>query len=182
MAISGETGSGKSTQVPQYLLDDLVKNNQPGQIYVTQPRRIAATTVSEHVSKMRPKWGRVGQGLVGYQVGLERCLSRDSRIVYMTPAIVTNRMQSDRHLTGVRYLIIDEVHERDMETEMLLLLVKNLLKQSETIKVIIMSATIDLDVYRPYFHTFQPQTISAQGRCFDVEVLYKEQIDKEIYR
>ena len=61
----------------------------------------------------------------------------------------------DRHLTGVRYLIIDEVHERDMETEMLLLLVKNLLKQSETIKVIIMSATIDLDVYRPYFHTFQ---------------------------
>ena len=58
-------------------------------------------------------------------------------------------------MTGVRYLIIDEVHERDMETEMLLLLVKNLLKQSEHIKVIIMSATIDLDVYRPYFHTFQ---------------------------
>ena len=61
----------------------------------------------------------------------------------------------DRHLTGVRYLIIDEVHERDMETEMLLLLVKNLLSQSESIKVIIMSATIDLDVYRPYFHTYQ---------------------------
>ena len=162
--------------MPQYLLDDLVKNNEPGQIYVTQPRRIAATTVSDHVSQMRPKWGKVGQGLVGYQVGLERCLCRDSRIVYMTPAIVTNRMQSgiffkffqnffflwillkkikDRHLTGVRYLIIDEVHERDMETEMLLLLVKNLLSQSETIKVIIMSATIDLDVYRPYFHTYQ---------------------------
>ena len=94
---------GKSTQVPQYLLDDMVKNNEPGQIYVTQPRRIAATTVSEHVAQSRRKWKRLGQGLVGYHVGLDRCWSHDARIIYMTPAIVTNRMHSDRQLEDVSY-------------------------------------------------------------------------------
>ena len=103
-----------------------------GVIYVTQPRRIAATTIAERVADHRsPKsgqnghqkgWGMVGQGLDGYQVGLEKQVSRDTRIVYMTPAIVTNKMQSDRMLEGVKYLIVDEVHERDMDSEMLLLL------------------------------------------------------------
>ena len=171
MIVTGETGSGKSTQVPQYILgygpnrdfcnvftnqnnhfwnhfqDEMTRKEQTGTIFVTQPRRIAAISIAERVASKRSHkewttgengqketvvrgWGNVGYGLVGYQVGLERMIHEDCRITYMTPAIVTNRMQSDRLLDGVKYLIIDEVHERDLDTEMLLLLASNLLKQN----------------------------------------------------
>ena len=144
LIITGETGSGKSTQVPQYILDHYVQKNQGARIWVTQPRRIAALSIAERVADSRTNyngkgWGKCGQGIVGYQVGLERNACQDSCIVYMTPGIVSNKMQSDRHLTGVTVLIIDEVHERDLETEMLLLLVKNLLAQNQEIKVLLMS-------------------------------------------
>ena len=125
----------------------MTRKEQTGSIFVTQPRRIAAISIAERVADKRSSkrfvygengqkemvvqgWGNVGHGLVGYQVGLERMIHEDSRITYMTPAIVTNRMQSDRLLDGVKYLIIDEVHERDLDTEMLLLLASNLLKQN----------------------------------------------------
>ena len=95
----------------------------------------------------------------------------------MTPAIVTNRMQSDRTLSEVKYLIIDEVHERDMETEMLLLLLHNLLSVDDEIKIVLMSATMEQAVYQHYFERYNPTTISAAGKCFDVKTYYKEQIE-----
>ena len=127
--------------------DKMIKDEKTGSIFVTQPRRIAAISIAERVATKRSYkdyvktddgktepvvrgWGNVGYGLIGYQVGLERMIHEDCRITYMTPAIVTNRMQSDRILDGVKYLIIDEVHERDLDTEMLLLLASNLLKQN----------------------------------------------------
>ena len=121
LIVTGETGSGKSTQVPQYILDEMAKTEQSGSIFVTQPRRIAAISIAERVANKRSYktsgpygeqvvkgWGNVGYGLIGYQVGLERMIHEDCRITYMTPAIVTNRMQSDRLLEGVKYLIIDK--------------------------------------------------------------------------
>lgn len=141
LIVTGETGSGKSTQVPQYILDWYAEKNEGARIWVTQPRRIAAISIAERVADSRivsssgkHTWGKCGQGIVGYQVGLDRNASPDARIIYMTPGIVSNKMQSDRHLNGVSVLIIDEVHERDLETEMLLLLVKHLLAENPDIK------------------------------------------------
>ena len=141
--------------MPQYILDDYVSRGQDCNIWVTQPRRIAALSVAERVSSYRAKstglasWGQIGK-IVGYQIGLEKKVSRDTRITYMTPAIVSNKMRSDPALKEVTVLIIDEVHERDLETEMLLLLVKNLLNSESTIKVLLMSATINATDYRDY--------------------------------
>ena len=86
-------------------------------------------------------------------------------------------MQSDRTLSEVKYLIIDEVHERDMETEMLLLLLHNLLSVDDEIKIVLMSATMEQAVYQHYFERYNPTTISAAGKCFDVKTYYKEQIE-----
>lgn len=179
--ISGETGSGKSTVVPQLILDHMVKNNQGGCIWVTQPRRIAAITIAERVANSRkPNWRAVGQGLVGYQVGLDKNACQDSRIIYMTPGIVSCKMQSDRELRSVRCLIIDEVHERDVETEMLLLLAKHLIRINKDIRVILMSATMTPEQFKKYLTVgdVEPAVVKAKGRPYEVRNFYMHDIQR----
>jgi len=177
--ISGETGSGKSTVVPQLIMDHMVKTNQGGCIWVTQPRRIAAITIAERVANSRkPNWRAVGQGLVGYHVGLDKNACQDSRIIYMTPGIVSNKMQSDRELRSVRCLIIDEVHERDVETEMLLLLAKHLIRINKEIRVILMSATMTPEQFKKYLTVgdVEPAVVKANGRPYEIKNFYVHDI------
>lgn len=183
LLISGETGSGKSTIVPQILLDQCVIEDKGALFWVTQPRRIAASTIAERVAQSRPRWGKCGNGIVGYHVGLEKNVSRDARIVYMTPGIVSNKMQSDRLLEQVSCLIIDEVHERDLETDMLLLLVRKLIEQNPKSKVILMSATLDTGRYEDYFslNGVKPAIIHAKGRQYEIEQWYAEDITKSLH-
>ena len=179
--ISGETGSGKSTIVPQLIMDHMVRNNQGGCIWVTQPRRIAAITIAERVAESRmPLWKPCGQGLVGYHVGLDKNTSQDARIIYMTPGIVSNKMQSDRELRSVRCLIIDEVHERDVETEMLLLLAKHLIRVNHDIRVFLMSATMTPEKFKNYLTVREviPAVISARGRPYAVTNEYVADIQR----
>ena len=155
----------------------MVQDEKTGSIFVTQPRRIAAISIAERVATKRShkeggSWGNVGYGLIGYQVGLERMIHEDCRITYMTPAIVTNRMQSDRILDGVKYLIIDEVHERDLDTEMLLLLASNLLKQNN-----VMGLSL-IGVVQNIVTGAVPGTVSDEGTI--VKPIKRNQTDPDV--
>lgn len=118
---------------------------------VTQPRRIAALSIAKRVSQERD-WP-VGT-LVGYQMGLIKNTCRDTRITYCTTGVLLNRLTNRKHMMDYTHVILDEVHERDEDMDFLLLVVRKLLRTNSTmVKVILMSATIDVDKFSAYFST-----------------------------
>lgn len=116
LLVSGETGCGKSTQVPQFLLDDWITNysktNKHIEIICTQPRRISAIGVAERVADERLE--KIG-GLVGYQIRLENKISSKTRLTFCTTGILLRRLESDPTLQNVTHIVVDEVHERSEE-------------------------------------------------------------------
>ncbi|XP_012057161.1 PREDICTED: probable ATP-dependent RNA helicase spindle-E [Atta cephalotes] len=149
--IRGSTGCGKTTQVPQLILDAEFEKKQHCNIIVTQPRRIAAMSIAKRVSQERD-WP-VGT-LVGYQMGLIKNINRDTRITYCTTGVLLNKLTNKKHMMDYTHVILDEVHERDEDMDFLLLVVRKLLRtNSAMVKVILMSATIDVDKFSSYFST-----------------------------
>jgi len=147
--LSGDTGCGKSTQVPQFLLDDK-RIGPTASIVVTQPRRISAISVAERVASERgEECGRRG-GLIGYSVRLESCTCPSTQCVFVTPGVLLRRFQSSPSLDGVTHVVIDEIHERDKYTEFLMIALRNLMTLRSDLHVVLMSATIqthELSVY-----------------------------------
>ncbi|XP_047483544.1 ATP-dependent RNA helicase TDRD9-like isoform X2 [Penaeus chinensis] len=149
--IGGETGSGKSTQVPQFILDDAVEKHHHCNIIVTQPRKIAATSLARRVCRERG-W-QLGK-IVGYQVGLDNCTDPDTRLSYVTTEVLVQKLIHRGSLDAFTHIVLDEVHERDQHTDFALLIVKKLLYTvSRNVKVILMSATIDTSKFASYFST-----------------------------
>ncbi|KAM5339337.1 ATP-dependent RNA helicase TDRD9 [Glossophaga mutica] len=147
--IHGATGSGKSTQLPQYVLDHCVQRSAYCHIAVTQPRKIGASSMARWISRERA-WA-LG-GLVGYQVGLEKIATEDTRLVYMTTGVLLQKVVSAKSLMEFTHIFIDEVHERTEEMDFLLLVVRKLLRtNSRFVKVILMSATINCKEFADYF-------------------------------
>ncbi|CAF3493379.1 unnamed protein product [Rotaria socialis] len=147
--IQGNTGSGKSTQIPQYILDDYVERSKPVNIVVTQPRHIAARSLCEHVSHSR-NW-TVGQ-TVGYQTSLNKQRCELTRILYCITGILLQKLILTKNLQDFTHIILDEVHERDQSMDFLLILVRMLwLRNSQNVKIILMSATIEIDKLTNYF-------------------------------
>ena len=140
VVLSGPTGCGKSTQVPQYILDKHAMDRKAVNIIVTQPRKIAASYVARRVCDER-KW-KLG-GLVGYQVGLDKAnKSPDTRLLYVTTGILKKMIIAKKHLNEWTHVILDEVHEREEDMDLVMLLVKKLLfTNSRGTKLILMSAT-----------------------------------------
>lgn len=177
VVISGDTGCGKSTQVPQFILDDWMVQSKgsksPGrvEVIVTQPRRIAAVGVAERISDERNE--RIG-GVVGYQIRLENKISSSTRVTFCTTGILLRRLYSDPQLENVSHLIIDEVHERSEESDFLLLILREVLQKRPKLKLILMSATLNAKLFSEYFGGAPVLTI--QGRTFPVQQVFLEEI------
>ncbi|CAL1534991.1 unnamed protein product [Lymnaea stagnalis] len=147
--IQGPTGSGKTTQVPQFIFDHYASESKYCNIVVTQPRKIAAVSIAQRVCDER---GWSPGSLCGYQIALDRKCSEDTRILYCTTGILKEKLINKKNMHEFTHVILDEVHERDIESDFTLLIVKKLLRtNSSHVKVILMSATIDTDIFSRYF-------------------------------
>uniref|UniRef100_I3KW58 RNA helicase n=1 Tax=Oreochromis niloticus TaxID=8128 RepID=I3KW58_ORENI len=149
--IRGATGSGKTTQLPQYILDYYNEKNASCNIVVTQPRKIGATSIARWVAKQRKC--TLGS-LVGYQIGLEKMATEHTRLIYMTTGVLLQKLVQAKSLTEFSHIFVDEVHERTSEMDFLLLVLRKLLRSnSYHIKIILMSATINCKQFADYFAT-----------------------------
>uniref|UniRef100_A0A6N2K619 RNA helicase n=1 Tax=Salix viminalis TaxID=40686 RepID=A0A6N2K619_SALVM len=182
LVVCGETGSGKTTQVPQFILDDMIESGHGGNcnIICTQPRRIAAISVAERVADERcePFPGADGS-LVGYQVRLDSARSEKTKLLFCTTGILLRKLAGDRSLSGITHVIVDEVHERSLLGDFLLIVLKNLIEKQSSqatpkLKVILMSATVDSNLFSSYFG--QCPVLTAEGRTHPVTNYFLEDI------
>eukprot|EP00435_Cladocopium_sp_Y103_P018188 s2182_g4.t1 len=170
LVVSGGTGSGKTTQLPQFLLDDWRSSDVP-RVVVTQPRRIAAISVAERVAWERG--GCLGE-TVGYSVHGEmvRPQSSEGSIEYVTVGTLLRRAVSDITLEQCNIVIVDEVHERDLLTDFLLILLRELLPSRPDMRLLLMSATLDVTSFSEYFNCPALQVQSES--LFPVEEIHLE--------
>ncbi|KAM6179571.1 putative ATP-dependent RNA helicase DHX57 [Erethizon dorsatum] len=171
VVISGMTGCGKTTQIPQFILDDSLSGppEKVANIICTQPRRISAISVAERVAKERAE--RVGL-TVGYQIRLESVKSCATRLLYCTTGVLLRRLEGDTALQGVTHIIVDEVHERTEESDFLLLVLKDIVLQRPSLQVILMSATLNAELFSEYFNSCP--VITIPGRTFPVDQFFLE--------
>ena len=152
LLLSGETGCGKTTQVPQFILEQAIAEGRGGhtRIIVTQPRRIAAIGVAQRVAAERCEpLGSVG-GAVGYQIRGEKRAHAGTPLLFTTTGVLLRRLASGG-LGHVTHIVVDEVHERGVDTDFLLAVLKRLLPHRRDIKLICMSATMDAARFATYF-------------------------------
>lgn len=165
VVIAAETGAGKSTKVPLMLLK--AGFGAQGQIGITQPRRVAAMTVSEWVAQLH---GTQLGDVIGYQIGGERKLSRSTKVKFMTDGILLRELHSDPELRRYEVVIVDEAHERGVNQDLILALLKRLRARRPDMKIIIMSATIDEQRFSDFFGG--APVIKVPGRVFPVDIRY----------
>ena len=171
--VEGDTGSGKTTQLPKICLEIDPHNSQL--IGCTQPRRVAAVSVAERV---RNELDPVNAGqMVGYQIRFHDHTDKGTRIKFMTDGILLAETRRDPLLKRYRVIIIDEAHERSLNIDFLLGYLKNLLPRRPDLKVIITSATIDTDIFSKHFG--HAPVLSIAGRTYPVEISYVPHADLE---
>ncbi|KAK0178149.1 hypothetical protein PV328_002126 [Microctonus aethiopoides] len=172
--IAGETGSGKTTQVPQYILENCQQKNQACRIICTQPRRLSAVSMAERVAFERDE--KIGQTF-GYQIRLESRVAPKTLLTYCTNGVLLRTlMGGDSALATITHIIVDEVHERDRFCDFLLIALKEALIKYRTLKLVLMSATMDTNIFVKYFS--QCTVINVSGRLFDVDVYHLEDVLK----
>lgn len=170
VVLAGETGSGKTTQLPKICLS--IGRGVRGMIGHTQPRRIAARTVASRIAEELQT--PLGES-VGYHVRFTDQVSENTHIKLMTDGILLAEIQQDRFLSRYDTIIIDEAHERSLNIDFLLGYLKQLLPKRPDIKVIITSATIDVEKFSRHFD--DAPVIEVSGRTYPVEVLYRPLLD-----
>lgn len=149
VVLQGATGCGKSTQVPQMIMADAFSRREYCNIIVTQPRRIAAFSLATRVCNERKL--ELGT-LVGYQVGLNTKTGEDTRLTFCTTGVLLEKLIRQKNMNQFTHIILDEVHERDKDMDFLFIVVRRLLAtNSSSVKIILMSATIEAPLFAKYF-------------------------------
>lgn len=172
MIVVGDTGSGKTTQLTQYLAEGGFADN--GIIGCTQPRRVAAMSVAKRVAE--EVGCKLGQE-VGYTIRFEDCTSPETKIKYMTDGMLQREVLLDPNLRKYSVIMLDEAHERTIATDVLFGLLKKTLKRRPDLKVIVTSATLDADKFSEYFNKCPIFTIP--GRTYPVEIMYSREPESD---
>ncbi|SCU83952.1 LAME_0C07492g1_1 [Lachancea meyersii CBS 8951] len=174
MVFVGETGSGKTTQIPQFVLFDEMPHLQNTQVACTQPRRVAAMSVAQRVSEeMDVKLGEE----VGYSIRFENKTSNKTILKYMTDGMLLREAMEDHDLTRYSCIILDEAHERTLATDILMGLLKQVVVRRPDLKIIIMSATLDAEKFQKYF--MDAPLLAVPGRTFPVELYYTPEFQRD---
>lgn len=185
--IASETGSGKTTQIPQYLYENAVEklNSKKKQqtvngkrrkntIAITQPRRVAAMSVAKRVAEETGT--KLGE-LVGYRVRFDDKSCGKTKMKFMTDGMLVRAAMLSPMLEQFGIIILDEAHERTLQTDILLGILKRAIAKRRNLKVVIMSATLDVDLFKNFFsneHT-KVEALQIPGRSYEVEMFYTEQ-------
>lgn len=173
IVLQGETGSGKTTQIPQFVLESgLFK---PGQLVgCTQPRRVAAMSVAKRVAdEMDVTLGK----LVGYTIRFEDVSGPETRMKYMTDGMLLREAMADPLLENYGAVILDEAHERTLSTDVLFGLLKEVISNRPDLKVIVMSATLDAEQFQKYF--LDAPLMKVPGRMYSVEIFYTPEPERD---
>ncbi|XP_069013571.1 ATP-dependent RNA helicase DHX30 [Embiotoca jacksoni] len=181
VVIAGETGCGKTTRIPRFLLEEHARGGAGAQcnILVTQPRRISAVSVAHRVAH---EMGPALKHSVGYQVRLESRPPEQSggAMLFLTVGILLRKLQSNPGLKGISHVVVDEVHERDINTDLLLALLRSSLKENPDLRVVLMSATGDNQRLAKYFGDCP--VVKVPGLMHPVRDRYLEDVLKEMGR
>ncbi|KAE8717061.1 hypothetical protein F3Y22_tig00110065pilonHSYRG00310 [Hibiscus syriacus] len=172
LVVSGETGCGKTTQLPQFILEEEISSLRGADcnIICTQPRHISAISVAARISSER------GESLgetVGYQIRLESKLSAQTRLLFCTTGVLLRQLVQDPDLNDVSHLLVDEIHERGMNEDFLLIISRDLPRRPD-LRLILMSTTINADLFSKYFGN--APTIHIPGLTFPVAELFLEDV------
>lgn len=172
LIVVGDTGSGKTTQLTQYLAEEGYANQ--GMIGCTQPRRVAAMSVAQRVSE--EVGCRLGEE-VGYTIRFEDKTNANTKIKYMTDGIMQREILLDPELNKYSVIMLDEAHERTIATDVLFGLLKKTLKRRPDMKLIVTSATLDAAKFSDYFN--QCPILTIPGRTFPVEIMYSREPESD---
>lgn len=166
--IAGDTGCGKSTQIPQYLCQAGYQS-----VCCTQPRRIACISLSKRVAhEMLSEFGTE----VGYQIRFERSKNKNTKIVFITEGLLLRQLSTEAGLTQYDVIVLDEIHERNLHGDFLLGVAKCLLQTRPDLKLVLMSATINTTLFASYFSEEQAHVVEVPGRLYPIKLHYMPQM------
>ncbi|ONL97412.1 putative pre-mRNA-splicing factor ATP-dependent RNA helicase DEAH3 [Zea mays] len=173
LILVGETGSGKTTQIPQFVLETEGLGNR-SMVACTQPRRVAAMSVSRRVAEEMDV--TIGEE-VGYSIRFEDCSSHKTVLKYLTDGMLLREAMADPLLEKYKVIVLDEAHERTLATDVLFGLLKEVLKNRPDLKLVVMSATLEAEKFQGYFNG--APLMKVPGRLHPVEIFYTQEPERD---
>lgn len=174
VVVVGETGSGKTTQLPKMALELALSEGRTGMVGCTQPRRLAATSVAKRVAE---ELSVQSGNEVGHEVRFDKRTTKDTQVKFMTDGILLAELQGDRNLRKYHTIIIDEAHERSLNIDFLLGILNQLIQRRKDLRVVISSATLDAGRFSEFF--FKAPMVMVEGRTFPVEDFFLPSTNSE---